>query len=168
MTSYAALLRAVNVGGTGRLPMPVLKAMCGDLGFHDVRTYIASGNAVFRSMLPEAQVKARLEAALLAQAGKPVGVLVRTAAELAEVLSRNPFAVEAGDRVLAVFLDAPPDASALDRATGRTSELLALGAREIYVFQPEGQAVSRLRIPAAAAGTARNMNTVAKLAGMAG
>lgn len=168
MTSYAALLRAVNVGGTGRLPMAELRTICGDLGFGDVRTYIASGNAVFRSLLPEAQVKARLEAALLAYAGKPVGVLVRSAAELADVLSLNPFAAEAGDRVLAVFLDAPPDASELDRATGRTSELLALGAREIYVFHPHGQAVSRLRVPAAAAGTARNMNTVAKLAEMAG
>ena len=166
MTSYAALLRAVNVGGTGRLPMPALKAMCAELGFDDVRTYIASGNAVFRSRLAEAQVKSKLEAALLAYAGQPVGVLVRSAAELAAVLSANPFAAEPGDRVVALFLDAPPDAQALDRATGRGSERLALGTREIYVFHPDGQGASRLRIPAAAAGTARNMNTVAKLAAM--
>jgi uncharacterized protein (DUF1697 family) len=52
MPGYIALLRAVNVGGTGKLPMADLKAMCGDAGFARVQTYIASGNAVFESRLP--------------------------------------------------------------------------------------------------------------------
>ena len=83
MTAFVALLRAVNVGGTGKLPMTELKAMCDAAGFAKARTYIASGNALFASDLPEAEVQARLARALEAYAGKPVGVLVRTAAEMA-------------------------------------------------------------------------------------
>ena len=79
MTSFVALLRAVNVGGTGKLPMSDLKAICEELGFGTVRTYIASGNVVFTSRKSEAAVKAELEKRLAAYAGKPVGVLVRSA-----------------------------------------------------------------------------------------
>ncbi len=70
MMAYVALLRAVNVGGTGKLSMAELERMCVRAGFEDVRTYIASGNVVFGSKLPEAAVKSRLEAALSAYAGK--------------------------------------------------------------------------------------------------
>ena len=80
MTVYAALLRAVNVGGTGKLPMAELVGMCQRAGFRDVRTYIASGNAVFSSSLDETGVRGSLAKSLHAYAGKPVGVLVRTAA----------------------------------------------------------------------------------------
>ncbi len=86
MTSFIALLRAVNVGGTGKLPMQELTKMCEAAGFHSVRTYIASGNVVFKSKLSETKVKEELGRRLLAYAGKPVGVAVRTAAEMAEVL----------------------------------------------------------------------------------
>ena len=61
MTAFVALLRAVNVGGTGKLPMTELKAMCEELGFTGVRTYIASGNVVFASRKSETAVKAALE-----------------------------------------------------------------------------------------------------------
>jgi len=81
MTAYVALLRAVNVGGTGKLPMAELVRLCETIGFTSVRTYIASGNVVFGAEATEARVKAVLEKALLAYAGKPVGVLVRDAAE---------------------------------------------------------------------------------------
>src|SRR5207244_5539869 len=80
MAAFIALLRAVNVGGTGKLPMSELKAMCEELGFGSVRTYIASGNVVFTSRKSEAAIKAALEKRLEAYAGKPVGVLVRSAA----------------------------------------------------------------------------------------
>ena len=90
MAVFIALLRAVNVGGTGKLPMDDLKAMCKRAGFRAVRTYIASGNVVFESEQSESQVKAALEKKLSAYAGKPVGVLVRTSTELAEVLA-EPF-----------------------------------------------------------------------------
>ena len=170
MTAYVALLRAVNVGGTGKLPMTELKAMCDAVGFVKARTYIASGNALFESDLAEAEVQAALAQALERYAGAPVGVLVRTAAEMADVAAANPFAGQPGNRVTAIFLDAPPppDAlDALDAAVGVTVEVMALGRREIYVHYPEGQADTKLRIPAAKNGTARNLNTVAKLAELA-
>jgi uncharacterized protein (DUF1697 family) len=167
-TSYIALLRAVNVGGTGKLPMTELAAMCERGGFSNVKTYIASGNVVFKSAKSEGQVKTLLEAALLEYAGKPVGVMVRTAAEMAAVLAANPFPERAGNLTHAIFLDAPPPADAIEKASNRKGEEMRLGAREIYVYYPEGAGQSKLKIPAAKAGTARNMNTVAKLAEMAG
>jgi uncharacterized protein (DUF1697 family) len=169
MTAYVALLRAVNVGGTGKLPMTDLKALCEQAGFARVRTYIASGNVVFASDLSEAKVKADLEGRLADYAGKPVGVCVRTAAELARLLGANPFAGAPASRTVAIFLDAAPPTDATEKAIGRAAdEAIALGAREIYVRYGEaGQGNSKLRIPAAKAGTARNLNTVAKLAAMA-
>ncbi|MCP1375287.1 DUF1697 domain-containing protein [Dyella lutea] len=164
---YVALLRAVNVGGTGKLPMAELKAMCESAGFAGVRTYIASGNVVFASALDEAAVKAALERQLAAYAGKPVGVLVRTALEMAGVLAANPFPEAPGNRVVAIFLDAPPPKDALTDVRGQAGERLALGRREIYVHYGDGMADSRLAIKAAAQGTARNMNTVGRLAAMA-
>jgi len=167
MTAYVALLRAVNVGGTGKLPMTELKAMCEAAGFDQVRTYIASGNVVFTSDLPEDRVRAAIEAPLEAYAGKSVGVLVRTAAEMADTLARNPFADKPGNRTVALFVDGPLPPDALDAARNVKDEQMRLGKREIYIFYADGMADSRLVIPAAKAGTARNMNTVAKLAEMA-
>ena len=167
MTSYVALLRAVNVGGSGKLPMSELKAMCEAAEFENVRTYIASGNALFHSRLDEQSIRKKLEQQLADYAGKPVGVLVRTADEMAGVLADNPFPEEPGNRVVAIFLDFEPSATAWNEVTGKKAERLALGRREIYVHYGEGLADSRLRIPAAKAGTARNMNTVAKLSSLA-
>jgi len=167
MPAYVALLRAVNVGGTGKLPMSELQAMCEAEGYAGVRTYIASGNVVFRAAGGEAQVKAALERRLLDYAGRPVRVLVRTAGALAQVLAANPFPDEAPNRTVAIFLDAPPAADALRTVSRQADERIALGEREIYVAYGKGMATSRLQIPAAAEGTARNMNTVARLAAMA-
>jgi uncharacterized protein (DUF1697 family) len=167
MTAYVALLRAVNVGGTGKLPMTELKAMCEAVGFRDVRTYIASGNVVFEAEGDEAQVKTALEARLEAFAGKKVGVLVRSPAEMDAVLADNPFPDKAPNRTVAIFLDVPPSQAMLDEVSGINGEELRLGSREIYVHYGDGMGNSKLKIPAAAMGTARNMNTVAKLARMA-
>jgi uncharacterized protein (DUF1697 family) len=167
MTRYVALLRAVNVGGTGKLPMEELKALCADAGFARVETYIASGNAVFESKAAPARVKKELEARLRAYAGKPIDVIVRTAAEMAAVLKANPFPEAATKHTYAIFLDAAPPRDALDHAVGQQGERMALGEREIFVHYANGSGRSKLRIPAAAKGTARNMNTVAKLAEMA-
>ena len=167
MAAFVALLRAVNVGGTGKLPMSDLKALCEKAGFAKVRTYIASGNVVFESHEIEERVKATLEAALAAYAGKPVGVLVRTAFELAEVVVGNPFPDAQPNRTVAIFLDEPPIGDALERITGKNGEEVRLGKREIYVHYGDGMANSKLKIPAAKGGTARNMNTVSKLAAMA-
>jgi uncharacterized protein (DUF1697 family) len=162
-TTYIALLRAVNVGGTGKLPMAELKAMCSKLGFGNPRTYIASGNVVFESKATAAKVKSQLETRLNTYAGKPVGVAIRTRPEMAAVLAHNPFPDAAPNRTVAIFLDAPPPANALETVAGRRNEQIALGKREIYVHYGDGMATTRLRIPAAATGTARNMNTIAKL-----
>lgn len=167
MTAYVALLRAVNVGGTGKLAMQDLKALCEAAGFAQVKTYIASGNVVFTTRLDAAAVQQALAAQLQQFAGKPVGVLVRTAAEMADVLARNPFAQAAPNRCVAIFLDAPPAPDCLAAASHVAGEEMALGLREIYVHYGAGMADSKLRIPAAAQGTARNMNTVARLAEMA-
>ena len=167
MNAYIALLRAVNVGGTGKLPMTELKAMCEAAGFKSVRTYIASGNVVFESSKTEAQVKATLEAALTAYAGKPVAVMVRTAAEMAAVVAGNPFSQMPGNRTMAFFLDKAPAVDATKTVSNQTNEEIKLGVREIYGYYPDGMGVSKLKIPAAKSGTARNMNTIAKLAEMA-
>ena len=164
MTHYIALLRAVNVGGTGKLPMSDLKALCEAAGFADVRTYIASGNVLFNSKLGEGAVQKELQQRLQAHAGKPIGVLIRTAGEMAQVLADNPFAEAPGNRVVAIFLDDAPPANALDDVKHQKLERLASGKREIYVHYGDGMADSRLTISAAKAGTGRNINTVAKLA----
>lgn len=166
MPAYIALLRAVNVGGT-RLPMTALSAMCEAAGFEQVRTYINSGNAIFRTKAGERRVKALLEARLQSYAGKPVGVLVRTAGEMASVLAANPFQRHPPNHTVAIFLDTSPPTDALDAARGRNRELLAVGSREIYVMYADGIAGSKLVIPATKAGSARNMNTIARLADMA-
>lgn len=167
MPTYVALLRAVNVGGSGKLLMSDLAAICRDAGLARVETYIASGNVVFESKAAPAKVKGELEARLKAHAGKPIGVVMRTAAELRAVLKANPFAKAEPKHTYAIFLDEAPPRDALDRVSGRRDEQLRRGRREIYVHYPGGMGRSKLRIPAAGAGTARNMNTVAKLVDMA-
>ena len=167
MTKYVALLRAVNVGGTGSLPMADLKSICSDAGFARVETYIASGNVVFESKAAPSKVKATLEARLLAYAGKPVGVVLRTAGEMAAVLEANPFPKAEPKHTYAIFLDHQPARDALDDAVGQGDEEMRLGDKEIFVHYRSGMGRSKLRIPAAKSGTARNMNTVAKLAELA-
>ena len=138
MSAYVALLRAVNVGGTGKLPMSELEAMCIAEGFANVETYIASGNVVFSSDRSETEVGAALERRLRAYAGKAVGVVVRTGQEMADVLDANPFPHAPRNWTLAIFLDAPPPADTLDMMRGRKDEEVALGRREIYVAYGAG------------------------------
>jgi uncharacterized protein (DUF1697 family) len=164
MTKYVALLRAVNLAGTGKLLMSDLKSMCESSGFLNPSTYINSGNVVFESKLPEAAVKAKLEKCLASYAGKPVEVMVRTGAEMAAVQAANPFKSRAANATVAIFLDERPPKDTLKTLTGQGTEEVALGAREIYVHYREGMGRSKLKIPAAKRGTARNMNTIAKLA----
>lgn len=168
MTGYVALLRAVNVGGTGKLPMKTLAGLCEAAGLTDVRTYIASGNVVFRSNGTEERIRSALEDQLRAHAGKSVGVLVRTASEIAGVMADNPFSNAPGNRVVALFVDGVLPDDPFDGVTGVADERICLGTRALYVLYPNGMAATRLRIPSEKHGTARNMNTIAKLAAMAG
>lgn len=167
MTTYIALLRAVNVGGTGKLPMEKLKALCEQQGFAKVRTYIASGNVIFESAKRERAVKLALEEALGEYAGKQVSVFVRTAAEMQQVLESNPFPTLEPNRTVACFLDEPPPKDSLRAVTGAAGEEVRVGKREVYIYYGANMAHSKLKVPAAEAGTARNMNTVAKLATLA-
>jgi uncharacterized protein (DUF1697 family) len=167
MTQYVALLRAINVGGNGKLPMTDLKTICEEAGFTHVQTYIASGNVVFDSKASPAKVKGELEARLQAYGGKPIGVVIRTAGEMAAVLDANPFPNAPGNQAVAIFLDQPPPADALQHAVHVNDEKMGLGTREIFVHYASGIGPSKLRIPAAKTGTMRNMNTIAKLAEMA-
>ena len=83
------------------------------------------------------------------------------------MLKANPFPQAEGRYAYAIFLDHPPPRDALDHVAGRTNEEIRLGKREIFVHYPTGMGRSKLKITAARAGTARNMNTVAKLAEIA-
>lgn len=163
MPIYVALLRAVNVGGM-KLPMSALKAMCEDAGFEAARTFIASGNALFRSSLDETEIKAALETRLEAFAGKRVAVILRTPAQLADVAARNPFPEAAPARVLVTFLDHAPLGDPLIGIRHQQGERVQADGREIFIDFGAGIGVSKLVVPATRPGTARNLNTVRKLA----
>lgn len=166
MTAFVALLRAVNVSGTGKLPMAELKRIGADCGFADVRTFIASGNLLFDSDLAEAEAQARIETKLGTFFGKPVPVFVRSAAEMAATVAANPFDDDKPSRVMAHFIAAEPVAEMLGEARDVVGERLALGPRSIIVSYGEGIGRTKLKLPAVKAGTARNMNSVAKMAAM--
>ena len=168
MALYVALLRAVNVGGTGKLPMARLLELCADAGFADARTYIASGNVIVRNPAPERAARDALESRLSAYAGKHIGVIVGPAAEIAKLVTDNPFADKPGNRVMALFTDDKLPKHPLEGAVGLRNEQVRLGHRALFVFYPDGMARTRLRLPSEGNGTARNMNTVARLAELAG
>ena len=165
--AYAALLRGINVGGV-KLVMTDLARLCADEGFDCVKTYIASGNVVFTSTKKETAVRDALQRALAAHVGKPVPVLVRTAAELAATVAANPFPGVAGNRLLVFFLPDPPPKNVLAGVVSPDGEELAIRGRELFVHYPNGMGRSKLKVPLWNVGTSRNLNTVAKLAAMTG
>lgn len=168
MPVYVALLRAVNVGGTGKLAMADLKAVCDELGFAGAKTFIQSGNVVFRSDLPEPAVQAKLEQALAAKMGKAPGVLLRSRRQLDDIAARAERFLDAKPNLLLItFLPEPPPADALDKLVAPDGEEVRIDGREIYVHYPNGSGRSKLRLPALRPGTARNLNTIRKLAEMA-
>ena len=169
MTGYVALLRGVNLVGKSSLKMADLTAIADDLGLTGARTYVASGNLIFASDEPEEKLRTLLEKNLQKHMGKPVRVMLRTADEMEEVVKSNPFTDEPGNRVQAFFMDEPPPGDLLSTVRNQDDdERIATGPREVFVAYGErGIGKSRLRIPVAEAGTARNMNTVAKLAELA-
>ena len=169
MTVYVALLRGVNLVGKSTLKMADLKRIADDLNLENARTYIASGNLVFTSDEPEEKLRLYLEKELQAHMSKLVRVMLRTANEMAAVVRANPFTDQPGNRVQAFFMNQPPPADLLATVRNQTDdERIATGPREVFVaYGEKGIGKSRLRIPAAESGTARNMNTVARLAELA-
>ncbi|HET6940715.1 MAG TPA: DUF1697 domain-containing protein [Sphingomicrobium sp.] len=166
MTAFVALLRAVNVGRR-KLAMADLRGIGHELGFRHPSTFIASGNLLFASDEAEATVARLLEERLEKHMSANVPVFVRTAREMAQIARSNPFSGEPGAKVAAIFLESAPPRHVVEETGGIADERLALGRREIYVHYPSGMGRSKLRLPARLVGTARNMNTVAKLAELA-
>jgi uncharacterized protein (DUF1697 family) len=162
---YAALVRALNVGGTGKLTMSDLVRCCEAAGFTEVKTYIQSGNAVFSSRLTEPKVKAALEKALAKKMRAQVDVFVRSHDELERLLADNPFPDGAPNFVVVCFLDAAPTKEEL-AAKGADGERVRGLGRDVFVHYPNGQGRSKLKLPFAKRATARNLNTVRKLAEM--
>lgn len=167
MIRLILLLRAINVGGTGKLPMADLRALCTKVGLKGVRTYIASGNVVCDSPFSLAATKAKVEKALAAKLGKPAAVIIRTADELDEVIAANPFPKAEPNRLLITFLDAAPPKDAIKGWPIPADEALALKGRELFIHFPNGMGQSKLKVPFAKEGTGRNLNSVKALLEMA-
>lgn len=149
--------------------MADLKAIASELGLSAARTYIASGNLLFLSDEAEEELRRKLERQLRQHMGKDISVMLRTADEMETVVRENPFTDAPAKRVQAIFLNDRPPADLLDTIRNQADdERVAPGPREVFVAYGErGIGKSRLKIPAAEPGTARNMNTVAKLAELA-
>ena len=178
MPTYVALLRGINLGARNRLAMADLRALLDKLGYDDVRTHLQSGNAVFSASERSARnVEKTVEGAIEDALGMTVRVLVRSAAQLAEVVEADPLGDRASDhaRYMVVFLDKPVPKTALagiDPQRYQPEEFAVVG-REIYLWLPSGSHASNLaRVIAdeklGGAGTMRNWRTVTKLAEMAG
>ena len=180
MPTYVALLRAVNVGGTGKLPMADFRKLLEGLGFKNVETYIQSGNAVFDGPGSAAKVKAAVTTGLEKLMGTPVEVTVRTHEELSLVIAENPFAAEAaadGARVHVAFLAGPAGAGAQAALLSIVARYPArrdrfhLAGEHIYLHLPDGAAETKfsgktLDKAIGVAGTGRNWNSVLKLHAM--
>ncbi|HWE83386.1 MAG TPA: DUF1697 domain-containing protein [Terracidiphilus sp.] len=181
MPVFVALLRAVNVGGTGKLSMADLRSLLESIGYSRVETYIQSGNVVFAARGTGASVQRAVAAALEKHTGASVGVMIRTHEELSRVIAGNPFAAEAaadGARVHAVFLEKPAPAGATEGLQRIVEQYPARRDRfhvagdTLYLHLPDGAAETKLtgkpvdRALGGVLGTARNWNTVLKLHAM--
>jgi uncharacterized protein (DUF1697 family) len=176
MTTYIALLRGINVIGNNKLPMQELSALLTGMGLREVQTYIQSGNVVFRSTAKNrAALAAKIEAAIEAQHGFAPRVLLLDPAELRAAMAGNPYpqAVSNPRSLHLFFLDeAPqqPDLPAL-KAVRTDTEHFKLVGKVFYLHTPDGvgrsKLASRIEKALGVAATARNWNTVCKLAEMA-
>ncbi len=168
MTTCIALLRAANVGGTGKLAMAELRSMCSKLGFTNVATYIQSGNVVFSTSLSPPKAKSMLEAVLTKHFGKPAAVIIRTQGELIVAERANPFPSAEPSQLLVLFLDEVPPKSSLAGVKIPGREQLRLVGREVFIHYPDGMGRSKLKLPLMNIGTGRNLNTLRKLIELAG
>ncbi|HLP97026.1 MAG TPA: DUF1697 domain-containing protein [Sideroxyarcus sp.] len=176
MPTFIALLRGINVGGNNKLPMKELAALLTGMGLSEVQTYIQSGNVVFRSSTKnKAALAAKMETEIEAQHGFAPRVLLLDAAELREAMAGNPYPQAESDpkSLHFFFLDETPrqpDLKSLE-AIKTDSEQFKLAGKVFYLHTPDGIGRSKLaaRIEKAlgVAATARNWNTVCKLAEMA-
>jgi len=176
MARLIALLRAVNVGGR-KLPMAQLRALCGELGWAEVETYIQSGNLVFTAAGKADAIEARLETAIKDRFGLDVPVIVRTAAQWSACAAANPFPKAAADepnRLQLLVSKRPPEKDSADKLMERaqSGETVKAAGGALWFHFPEGVGTSKLTpaIIDKAAGspsTSRNWRTVLKLQEMA-
>lgn len=177
MTTYVALLRGINLGSRNRLPMAKLRELIAALDGTDVRTLLQSGNAVFDHAEAEpAGLAGRLETSIADECGLKVPCVVREVADLRRVIENNPFAGTEFDpaKLVVTFLSGPVTPEhvvGLDPANFEPDEF-RLGDWEVYINCPTG--LARSKLPTAVGSkltglvaTARNWNTVGKLAAMA-
>ncbi len=169
-----ALLRAVNVGGTGKVAMADLRRAADELGHSGVATHLNSGNLVLvpaaGSPVGPRDLAQSLAAALAGRLGRPLPLTVRTRTELDDVVARNPHPAAAEQdpsRLIVVFFDAPVGTPAFDAARYGPEEVVWSGS-EAYVHYPDGVGRSRLTgdVLARAAGgpgTGRSWRTVLAL-----
>lgn len=167
MKTYIALLRGINVGGNNIIPMSELKSICEGLCFEHVRTYIQSGNVLFKSVLAEEELIKKLEDALFAEKNKHLPVIIRSAEEMESVIADNPFPDAEPAKVGVTFFKELVPEDALASITIPGSEEINILGREIFVHYPEGMGRSKLKFPKALqGGTVRNINSVNKLVEM--
>jgi uncharacterized protein (DUF1697 family) len=178
MSVIIAMLRAVNVGGHNRIKMEELRELCPGLKLRDAQTYVQSGNIVFRTKERDlAALAKKIESGIAKKFGFRPSVVLRTVAEMRDVIARSPFAKRSGiepNRLLVTFLAGEPGAEAREkvRAMKTEPEEMCIDGREVYIYFPNGMARPKLSWPAVervlkVTGTARNWNSVTKLVEMA-
>ena len=174
-TRYVALLRGINLGKARQVGMPRLTEVLTTRGHENVRTHLRSGNVVLDSPLPEGELATELSAAIGEEFGFDVPVVVRTGQELAAVVAGDPFATVATDpaRYLVTFMAEPPEPARVDALPPADSGDYLVRGRELYLWLPDGIQNTPLaswkwdRL-LGRPGTARNWNTVVRLAELAG
>jgi uncharacterized protein (DUF1697 family) len=170
MARLVALLRGINLGAKRRIAMADLRALIEELGYTDVRTVLASGNAVFSG--PKAKAREKLERALAQRFGFDVDVILRSMDELHAVVAADPFGAEATNatRYFVVFLDSEAQGQRLSDLAEQdfAPDKFAANGRELYAWCPDGMQNSRLmkelgKPGLAGTATVRNWSTVNKL-----
>jgi uncharacterized protein (DUF1697 family) len=171
MTTYVALLRAVNVGGNNLIKMSDLRDLLTGLGLEEVKTHLQSGNAVFNSRSRDrTKLSNEISAAIQEAHGHRPDVILRTADELRRALDRVPFDASANPSLVLInFLaDTADPEGAKKLAAYEGPETVMVHGSEVFIHYPEGMGRSKLnRVPMekmlGTRGTARNLNTVRKL-----
>ena len=172
MKTLVAMIRGINVTGRNMVPMEGLRTMVLACGCVEPRTYIQSGNVVFRTEATGAACAASIAQALEKRLGKQNAVIVRTPAELRAVIRDNPFLRERGidtARLSVSFLSSKPASQRLQALSEIQSgrDRFAAHGKEVYLHTPDGFGISKLasaheRVLQVAT-TVRNWRTVLRL-----
>jgi len=178
MSVIISMLRGVNVGGHNKIKMDELRALYESLKLQGAQTHVQSGNVIFKSGERDlAALTKRIQNAIERKFGFRPNVILRTAAEMREVIARNPFAKRRGiepSKLLVSFLASDPGAEAREKVRQMKCdpEELRIEGREMYVYFPNGMGRSKLSLvrlekTLKTPGTARNWNSVTKMLEMA-